>query len=104
MKKRRKRPLPPETAKPKRHPGRAVAKALDLPPNIFSDLAHIELSGNNEAIVDGCKGVIEYDENIVRLDTGKMTVRFLGSDLSIRSLTDDNAVIEGTITSVEFQI
>jgi sporulation protein YqfC len=76
--------------------------ALELPSGIFAGLAHLELSGNREAIIEGCKGVLEYDENLVRINTGKMIIRFLGRGLTIRNLTEDSAVIEGYITTIEY--
>lgn len=88
-----------EAFKPK---GMKVARLLELPAAALPNMAHIELLGNREAIVDGCKGVLEYDENVVRLHTGKITLRFTGSDLSIKSLTADQAIIEGIILNIEF--
>ena len=79
-----------------------IESALELPSGMFGGLAHIELSGNREAIIEGCKGVLEYDENLVRINTGKMIIRFLGRDLTIRNLTDNSAIIEGYITSIEY--
>ncbi|MDR3643552.1 MAG: YabP/YqfC family sporulation protein [Clostridia bacterium] len=79
-----------------------AARALELPADITTGAAHLELSGNREAVVDGCRGVLEYDENVIRLNTGAVAVRFCGRGLSIRSLTRDSAVVEGYITSIEF--
>lgn len=79
-----------------------AAKALELPAEIFYGMAHMELSGNREIVIDGCKGVLEYDENVIRLNTGALSVRFLGHNLSIRSFTRDTAVVEGYISSIEF--
>ncbi len=79
-----------------------IEAVLELPSGIFEGLAHMELSGNREAVIEGCKGVLEYDENLVRINTGKMVIRFLGRNLTIRNLTDDSAIIEGYITSIEY--
>ena len=79
-----------------------IESALELPSGIFAGLAHLELSGNREAVIEGCKGVLEFDENLVRINTGKMIIRFLGRNLTIRNLTEDSAVIEGYITAIEY--
>ena len=65
-------------------------------------VSHMELSGNREAIVEGCKGVVEYDEGIIRLNLGKNIVRFTGTGLSIRTLTLEQAIITGNILSIDF--
>ena len=82
---------------------RGVIKGLfDLPQGDVSGRLNIELSGNTEAVVDGCTGVLEYDENIIRLAGKKMSVRFTGRKLKIKVLTHDSAIIEGFILGVEF--
>ncbi len=79
-----------------------IGGELELPRSAVSNTCHIELSGNREAIVDGCKGVLEYDENTIKLNTGKTIVRFTGTDLSINTLNMETAVIEGNIVTLDF--
>ncbi|MBQ7541263.1 MAG: YabP/YqfC family sporulation protein [Clostridia bacterium] len=64
--------------------------------------AQIELSGNREAVVDGCVGVLQYEDTAIRLSTGRRIVRFTGSDLMIRTMQQNQVLITGTILSVEF--
>lgn len=75
---------------------------LDIPPSALSGIAQIELAGNREAVIDGCQGVLEYDENTIKLTTGKMSIKFTGRGLQIKVLTHDSAVINGFISNIEF--
>lgn len=79
-----------------------AARVLDLPVDLVAGMAHLEFSGNREVVIEGCRGIVEYDENIVCLKTDKMTVRFLGRGLELRNFTDHSAIIDGFISSVEF--
>ena len=79
-----------------------LSHIFDIPQTALAGIPQIEMAGNREAIVEGCQGVLEYDENIIRLSTGKMSIRFMGRGLQIRVLTRDSAVVEGFITHVEF--
>lgn len=79
-----------------------AAREMELTADLFSGMARLEFSGNREAVVDGCRGILEYDENVIRLKTGAFTLRFTGRGLRIRSLTDTTAVVSGFIASVEF--
>lgn len=65
-------------------------------------LPRVELNGNTEAVVDGYKSIIEYDCAVVRLDCGRLRVRFCGDGLSIRNLTLERLAISGCITGVDF--
>lgn len=53
-------------------------------------------------MVDGCKSVMEYDDTKIKLNIGKNSVSFLGCNLMIKSLSLEQAMIEGTIISIEF--
>lgn len=64
--------------------------------------SHMEINGNREAVVEGCSGVLEYDDTVVRVRTPKQIVRFTGRGLSIRGLTEDALVVTGYITGIEF--
>ena len=99
--KRRKRAREPGRLQAYNLPSR-VEKALDLPVGSLSNAARIELSGNRRAVIDGCRGIIEYGEETVRLNTEDGILRFMGRGLRMRCMTDDTAVIEGIILSLEY--
>lgn len=65
-------------------------------------LVHMEMKSNREVIIEGCKSIEEYDENMVKVKVKKMVISFFGRNLEIKCLTPDSLVIEGFITSVEF--
>ncbi len=62
----------------------------------------IQLTGNRTAVVDGCDGIVDYDDEKVILRTGRLTVRFSGRGLRLKRLTENSAVIEGFISTVEY--
>lgn len=86
---------------PKRKALEKLSEQLDLPGLELAN-AHIEMFGNSEVIVDGCKGVLEYDDGVIRLNAGRNIIRFTGSDLTIKTLTVDQAIIQGNILSIDF--
>ena len=81
----------------------SISKNLDLPQDALAGYAHIELCGNREAFIEGCKGVLEYSDCAVAINTGKLTVKFCGSDLTITALQDGSTEIKGTITCIDFR-
>lgn len=83
-------------------PAQRLGGLLDIPPAAMSGVPQIELAGNREAVIDGCQGILEYDENVIKLSTGKMSMKFIGRNLQVKVLTHDSAVIDGYISSIEF--
>jgi len=82
--------------------GEKVEKALELPIGTLTDAVHIELMGNKKAVISGCHGIIEYNDDLVRMQTGSGMIRFTGRMLSISNLTEDSAVVEGNILTLEY--
>lgn len=62
----------------------------------------IQLTGNRFAVVDGCDGIVDYDDEKVILRAGRLTVRFSGRGLRLKRLTENSAVVEGFISTVEY--
>lgn len=63
---------------------------------------HIELCSDKIATIEGCKGIIEYNENTVRVNCGKLIVKCSGDTLSINAPCSDTITVTGTIVSVEY--
>ena len=74
--------------------------------NFSSDLLnqniHLEMHGNKEAVVEGCSGILEYNEYSIKLSSLKHTLCFNGTNLLIQCMTVNGAVITGAIYSVQF--
>lgn len=64
---------------------------------------HIEMKSNRKITVEGCRGIEEYDENVIRINVSKMLISFFGRDMQIRCLTSDALVITGFVTGIEFE-
>lgn len=65
-------------------------------------LPHIEFDSDCKAVVEGSKGVIEYSENIVRINCKNVILKFCGYELNITALAADRISITGRITAFEF--
>ena len=89
-------PEEPATARSK------ITEIFEIPQAAIAGSSQIELSGNREAVIDGCLGVLAYDEDIIRLAMKGMTATFRGRNLQIKVLTHDSAIIAGFITAIEF--
>ena len=102
MKTKRRRRQPETPPEQKLSVPQKAAALLEVPLSAFGGVPNLELTGNREMTVEGCKGVLEYDEDMVKLNLGKMILQVRGRDLNIIGLTDDAAVLEGYFLSIEF--
>lgn len=79
-----------------------ICDRLDLSDDICRSCGYVEIIPECCALVDGCKGVMEYGDTTVKLNLGRRTVTVSGSDLVIKSLSMEQAMIEGLILNIEF--
>mgnify|MGYP003290789285 CR=1 FL=1 len=79
-----------------------ITDSFDLPCDALGGYAHIEISGNKEVLVDGCQGVLEYGDCVIALNTGRLTVRICGCELTVVSMQNGQAIVKGIVTGIEF--
>ena len=102
MKTKRRRRQPETPPEQKLSVPQKAATLLEVPLSAFGGVPNLELTGNRGVAVEGCEGVRECDEGVVKLNLGKMILQVRGRDLNIKGLTDDAAVLEGYFLSIEF--
>lgn len=88
---------PGENKKPFRLMGAAEEPAV-----AFLSPVRVELLGNRQAVVDGCRGIIEYSDSCIRLSAQGLILRFTGTGLEIRAFTENEAIVSGTILGLEY--
>ena len=64
--------------------------------------ARLEMNGNAELLIEGCKSVIAYAEEEIRLNLGTLTLAVVGAELSMRELRLEECAITGRIASLAF--
>lgn len=79
-----------------------VTEILELPKEVVLDIPKITMIGNGSLIVENYKGIIEYGDSKIRINTGKGIIKIQGDVLFIREITSENVVIIGKISSLEF--
>jgi len=63
----------------------------------------LEFHSNRSVVVEGCRGILEYSEGIIRVSTRRMNLRFEGRNLEVISMSPDAIAIEGYILSLSFE-
>lgn len=81
-----------------------ITKIMEIPKEVVIDLPLISMIGNEELTVENYKGVIEYNEERIRINTVKGVVKIEGRNMFLREITDDDIEITGTIIKIEFMI
>lgn len=62
----------------------------------------VRVSRGNTAVVDGCRGIVDYYGDRITLRTCDGSLTFTGQELSVENLTDRGAEVKGKIEKIEF--
>lgn len=72
--------------------------------DIFYDKPHLEITGNNTAVIEGSKGVLEYSDTVIRVNLGQYAVALAGRGLTLKCISPTSLVIDGFITNIEYSV
>lgn len=64
--------------------------------------AHIELFYNNQAVIDGCLGVYEYNDCYLKLKLENGALILSGKDFDIVTFEERMMTVKGKIDTLEF--
>lgn len=96
IKKDFKRPKPPKISE-------SLSEFLDDQKSTFLPKIHLEVLDDGQAVLEGCKGVISYSEEFIRLGCGRRIVTFVGTGLELRCLSSSTAVVTGAILEIRYE-
>lgn len=61
----------------------------------------LEISGNGEILLSGCKGISDYSPEEIKVDTLLGTVVISGKSLKLSTFREDIMSVEGTISMIK---
>ena len=79
-----------------------LTSAFDLPKEIILNLPLISVIGKEEITIENYKGIIEYSEERVRLNTSCGVLKVEGKSLFLKKITTEYILITGNITLLEY--
>ena len=80
-----------------------VDKLLELPKEVYSNEPKIVITGFDEIVIENFKGILEYEEFFVRINTFIGIININGYNLNLENLTNDDLRVKGKIDSLEFE-
>jgi sporulation protein YqfC len=92
----------PEKDKPKTGLKEKFAEMLELPKEIVLNIPKVTIVGNKDMMIENYKGVMEYEDGRIRVNTGTGVVKVTGARLLIREITSEDIIISGDIHALEF--
>lgn len=79
-----------------------MVESLRLPKDMVLGAFMLSMTGNREAFIENYRGILEYTDTCILLQTKSGQVRFEGTGLVIEYYTNEDMKIDGYIEKVIF--
>lgn len=73
-----------------------------MPKDVVLGVPIVTLTGQIEVSIENYRGIIEYTDLLVRVQTKIGQIRIVGKRLQIEYYTNDEMKVTGSITSIEY--
>ena len=66
------------------------------------DVPKITMLVNKNLLLENYKGIIEYENDRIRVNTNKGIIKITGTTLEIKEITSEDLMVNGEISTLEF--
>lgn len=80
-----------------------INKMLEMPKEVYTNEPKITIIGFNEMIIENYKGILEYEEYYVKVNTYIGILNINGVNLKLEKMTEDELKIIGKIEKTELE-
>ena len=78
------------------------AEAASMPRDVVMGASVITITVRNEICIENYRGILEYTDLLIRVQTKSGQIRLSGKNLQIEYYTNDEMKITGRIVQLEF--
>lgn len=86
-----------------RRKARKIDEILEIPTELSTDNPKITVIGFEKMLVENHKGVLEYQDYFVRLNTFIGIININGFNLNLEEMNTDDLIITGQIEGIDFE-
>ena len=80
-----------------------IDNMLEMPEEIYSNKPKLIVTGFEEMIIENYKGILEYEDYYVRINTHIGLININGFNLKLEKMTGDDIKIIGKIESIDIE-
>ena len=76
---------------------------LEMPKEISSGIPKITMLGFEEMLIENYKGILEYEELYIRINTHIGVINIVGRDCNLKNLNEDDILLTGVFEKIELE-
>ena len=79
-----------------------ITDAAGMPKDVLLGVPILSIAGQSEACIENYRGILEYTDKLIRIQTKLGKIHVIGKNLQIEFYTNDEMKIVGHIAVIEF--
>jgi YabP family. len=79
-----------------------LARSMDYPADTLLDIPSMHVTGRDSVVVEGCKGILMYDDKRITLDMGTFAISVYGRDIELQNLSKIELMISGRVSTISY--
>ena len=82
---------------------RRLNEILEIPKEIYTDIPNIIITGFEEIVIENSKGILEYEECFIKINTKIGIIDINGINLKLEKMNEENLKIIGNVETIELE-
>ena len=79
-----------------------AAAVFDLPGEVVAGMPRMTITGCRRIFIENHHGILEYGENEIHINGGRVVIKLKGTQLALRSMSDSELLITGQLLGIDF--
>ena len=80
-----------------------MVESLELPKDLMYGASIVTITGRREVLIENYKGILEYTEAYIKIQTKNAKLTVYGKQLSIEYYTNEDMKVVGFVKSIEYE-
>lgn len=80
-----------------------INRILEMPQEVYTDMPKITITGFNEMIIENFRGILEYEDYYIRINTSLGIININGYELRLENMTNDDIKVNGKVESIDIE-
>ena len=80
-----------------------INEILNLPVETYTTIPKVRILGFEEMVIENFKGILEYEEFYIRINTSIGIININGYNLKLENMTNDDIKVTGKIESFDLE-
>ncbi len=73
-----------------------------IPVEFNGSIPIVQFNGNRQVTIEGSTGVLQYESEVIKINTKIMVVALYGRNLNLKCISPVTTIVEGFINKTEF--